>query len=315
MLLNIGIAIVLDLLIGDPPDWPHPIRFIGRVITGLERWTRAHVSQLYLGGFLLLFGTVTIVLVPIILMQVMLPPTFFNLFSIYLLYASLASKCLFLEAIKVKTSLDENALERARVQLSYLVGRDTSELTKADITRGVVETVSENTVDGVLAPLFYMLLGAPFGISVYLVWVYKVVNTLDSMVGYKQAPYKEIGFASAKADDGLNFIPARLGSVLMILSGGLMGHSVTNGFKIFIRDRKNHSSPNSGHPESAIAGLLGIRIGGTNQYFGEQVVKPTIGDATCVLMPKHIEKSARIMVVSEVAMFSLAMIIYGLTGV
>lgn len=315
MLLNIGIAIVLDLLIGDPPEWPHPIRFIGRVITGLERWTRAHVSQLYLGGFLLLFGTVTIVLVPIILMQVMLPPTFFNLFSIYLLYASLASKCLFLEAIKVKTSLDENALERARVQLSYLVGRDTSKLTKADITRGVVETVSENTVDGVLAPLFYMLLGAPFGLSVYLVWVYKVVNTLDSMVGYKQAPYKEIGFASAKADDGLNFIPARLGSVLMILSGGLMGHSVTNGFKIFIRDRKNHSSPNSGHPESAIAGLLGIRIGGTNQYFGEQVVKPTIGDATCALMPKHIEKSARIMVVSEVAMFSLAMIIYGLTGV
>lgn len=315
MLLNIGIAIVLDLLIGDPPDWPHPIRFIGRVITGLERWIRAHVSQLYLGGFLLLTGTVTIVLVPIVLMHVMLPPLFFNLVSVYLLFASMASKCLFLEAMKVKTSLDEGDLEKARVQLSYLVGRDTKALAEVDITRGVVETVSENTVDGILAPLFYMLIGAPFGLSVYLVWLYKVVNTLDSMVGYKQAPYKEIGFASAKADDGLNFIPARVGSVIMILSGGLMGYSIKNGFKIFIRDRKNHNSPNSGHPEAAVAGMLGIRIGGSNRYFGEQVVKPTIGDATTALMPKHIEKSARIMIVSEMTMFSVAMIICVLAGV
>lgn len=315
MLLNIGIAIILDLLIGDPPNWPHPVRFIGWVIAHLEKWIRVKLSRKYFGGFILLFGTVLSFLMPIILMKAVLPPTFFNLISIYLLYSSLASKCLYLEAMKIKWLLDEHDIEQARVQLSYLVGRDTAKLSSEAVTRGVVETVSENTVDGVLAPLFYMLLGAPFGLSVHFVWLYKVVNTLDSMVGYKQTPYKEIGFASAKLDDVLNFIPARIGSILILISGALLGYPLKRGFKVFLRDRKNHSSPNSGHPESAVAGLLGVRLGGANHYFGKLVNKPTIGDQAVEIVPKHIEKSGQIMVLSEVTMFSLALIILKLTGV
>lgn len=314
MLLNIGIAIVLDLLIGDPPNWPHPVRFIGWVIAHLEKWIRAKLPQNYFGGFILLFGALISFLLPVILLQAMLPPTFFNLISIYLLYTSLAAKCLYIEAMKIKRLLEAEDIAKARVQLSYIVGRDTENLTSESITRGVVETVSENTVDGVLAPLFYMLLGAPFGLSVHFVWLYKVVNTLDSMVGYKQAPYREIGYASAKLDDILNFIPARIGSILMLLSGGLMGYSFISGLRIFLRDRKNHSSPNSGHPESAVAGLLGVRLGGSNHYFGTLVQKPTIGDQAVELVPKHIEICGRIMVLSEVTLFTLALVLIKLTG-
>lgn len=314
MLLNIGIAIVLDLLIGDPPNWPHPVRFIGWVIAHLEKWIRANLPQKYFGGFLLLFGVLISFLLPVILFQAVLPPNFFNLISIYLLYTSLAAKCLYIEAMKIKRLLEAEDIAKARVQLSYIVGRDTENLTPEAITRGVVETVSENTVDGVLAPLFYMLLGAPFGLSVHFVWLYKIVNTLDSMVGYKQAPYREIGYASAKLDDILNFIPARIGSILMLLSGGIQGYSFNRGLKIFLRDRKNHSSPNSGHPESAVAGLLGVRLGGSNHYFGTLVQKPTIGDQAVELVPKHIEICGRIMVLSEVTLFTLALVLIKLTG-
>lgn len=314
MLLNIGIAILLDLLIGDPPNWPHPVRFIGWVIAKLEKWIRTHVKQLYFGGFCLLIGTAVVVLMPIVLIKAIIPPAFFDLFAIYMLYTSLAAKCLADEAIKVKASLDRGDIEKARTELSYLVGRDTDGLSQAEITRGVVETVAENTVDGVLAPLFYMICGAPFGLSVHFVIFYKLVNTLDSMVGYKQAPYTEIGFASAKMDDILNLIPARLGAVLIILTGVLTGKNIHRGFKIFFRDRKKHASPNSGHPESAVAGLLGIQIGGTNRYFGAPVYKPTIGDAVIPILPEHITDSAKIMVLSEMTLFAFAIIVFATVG-
>ena len=314
MLLNIGIAILLDLLIGDPPNWPHPVRFIGWVIATIEKWLRAHMKNLYLGGFYLLIGATFIVLMPIVLMKAIIPPAFFNLIEVYLLYTCLAAKCLTDEAIKVKASLDRGDLEKARTELSYLVGRDTDGLTQSEITRGVVETVAENTVDGVLAPLFYMICGAPFGLSVHFAIFYKLVNTLDSMVGYKQAPYTEIGFASAKLDDLLNFIPARLGAILMIFSGVLAGKNCRHGIRVFLRDRKNHASPNSGHPESAVAGLLGIQIGGTNRYFGKPVYKPTIGDAIMPVKPEHITDAAKIMMLSEMTLYSLAIIVLTALG-
>ena len=309
MLIHIGIAIVLDLLIGDPPDWPHPIRLIGWIIARIEKWVRRNVKNLFVGGFFLLMGSIVSVILPVMILKAIIPPTFFTIIEIYLLYTCLASKCLAVEALKVKYSLENEPIEASRKQLSYLVGRDTSTLSAQEVTRGVVETVAENTIDGVLAPLFYMLIGVPFGLSLYFVLIYKVINTLDSMVGYVHPPYKEIGFASAKADDLVNLIPARLGSVVMILAGGMIGKNVKNGLKVFVRDRKNHKSPNSGHPESAIAGLLEIQLGGTNTYFGNVVEKPTIGDAIKTLKASCIADTNRVMFASELLMFGLGVAI------
>lgn len=308
MLINIGIAIVLDLLIGDPPDWPHPIRLIGWIIARIEKWVRQNMKNLVVGGFLLLLGSILCVVLPVMILKAIIPPTFFRIIEIYLLYTCLASKCLAVEALKVKFSLENEPIEASRKQLSYLVGRDTRTLSEQEVTRGVVETVAENTIDGVLAPLFYMLIGAPFGLSLYFVLIYKVINTLDSMVGYIHPPYKEIGFASANADDLVNLVPARLGAILMIIAGGMIGKNVKNGLKIFFRDRKNHKSPNSGHPESAIAGLLEIQLGGTNTYFGNVVEKPTIGEPIRALTASCITDTNRVMFASELLTFAIGAI-------
>jgi adenosylcobinamide-phosphate synthase len=305
MFITIGIAILLDLLIGDPPNWPHPIRFFGWIIANIEKWIRKSIKNLYIGGFLLLMGSIMGALLPVLLMKAIIPPFLYTFIEIYLLYTFLASRCLSDEARKVKKALDSEDLESARTKLSYLVGRDTKSLSQSDVTRGVVETVAENTIDGVLAPLFYMMIGIPFGLSLELALIYKVVNTLDSMVGYIHPPYKEIGFASAKMDDLMNFVPARIGAFIMILTGALIGKDVKNGFKIFVRDRNNHKSPNSGHPESAIAGLLGIQIGGSNVYFGNLVVKPTIGDAKHQIASHHISETIRVMIGAELLVFAI----------
>lgn len=309
MLTNIGIAILLDFLIGDPPDWPHPIRFIGWIIAGIERWVRKVIRNLYIGGYILLIGSIIGALLPVLLMKAIIPPFLFNFIEIYLLYTFLASRCLSDEANKVKKALDSGDLDLARLKLSYLVGRDTKSLSLSDVTRGVVETVAENTIDGVLAPLFFMIIGLPFGLSLEFALIYKVVNTLDSMVGYIHPPYKEIGFASAKMDDLLNFIPARVGAIVMLLTGVLTGKDGRNGFKIFLRDRNNHKSPNSGHPESAIAGLLGIKLGGSNVYFGNLVVKPTIGDAMQQVAPQHITETIHVMIGAELLVYGLCLIL------
>ena len=298
MALNILLAVVLDRLIGDPPNWPHPIRLYGRLIAFLEKRIRAHVQNLKFGGFLLVLGSVLGVLVPFEILRVILPSILFNILAIYVLTTSLASKCLYLEAQKVTKAIESDDIELARLQLSYLVGRDTKDLSLEEIMRGVIETVAENTIDGVLAPLFMMMVGLPFGLSVEVAIVYKIANTLDSMVGYIHEPYKDIGFASAKFDDLLNFIPARIGALIMLLAGGILRLNFSNGFKIFIRDRLNHKSPNSGHPESVVAGLLNIQIGGTNQYFGNVVIKPTIGDANELLSVEKIKMTTKIMFAS-----------------
>ena len=306
MMMDILIAVVLDLLIGDPPNWPHPVRLIGRIITGLEKWIRKTFVNLKIGGFVLLICTVFAVVTPLVLINVMIPPPFLRIINIYLLYCALACKSLWNEANKVKKYLKRQDLVGARKQLAMIVGRDTEHLEEGDIVRGVVETVSENTVDGILSPLFYMLIGAPLGISLYLAWIFKAVSTLDSMVGYKQLHYADIGYASAKTDDFLNLIPARLGAVMLILSGLFLKLDVKSGITVFLRDRKNHDSPNSAHPESAVAGLLGIQLGGTNHYFGKSVYKPTIGTPTMALKVTHIDLAIKLAVVSECLLLAAA---------
>lgn len=293
----------MDLIIGDPPNWPHPVRFIGWVISHLEKGIRKHVKNLSVGGFILGILTLMIVLAPIFILRRVAHPTFYSVFEIYILYTCLASKCLAKEAINVKKKLESGHIEDARIALSYLVGRDTQHLEADEITRGVIETVSENTIDGVLAPMFYMFLGLPLGMAMPFAVIYKTINTLDSMVGYTHAHFKDIGCFSARLDDVLNFLPARLGSFFMILSGGLLGYDFNKGFRIFFRDRKNHKSPNSGHPEAAVAGLLRIQLGGENRYFGERMMKPTIGDDITLKTHKHIQYTIHILFVSELMFF------------
>lgn len=317
-MLNIVIlvaSVFLDFTLGDPPNWPHPIKFIGKLIKKYEKIVRSiKWLNLKIGGFVLTALTIITVLFlsSLILHMAELVHPFFRIaLEIYFVYSLLAARCLEIETMKVYKALKSNDISNGRRLLSYLVGRDTSQLNYEDIIRGAVETVAENTIDGVLAPLFYLGIGFYFNVPVQAILLYKTINTLDSMVGYIQEPYTKIGFASAKLDDIANFIPARIGSVLMILAGKVLGYKGKKGIQILIRDRRNHKSPNCGYPESAVAGLLEIQLGGTNIYFGERVYKPTIGDAHKKLDSVHIKDTIKIMYGAEIimALFMTALLI------
>lgn len=308
-MIQLVIALGLDTLLGDPPDWPHPIRLVGWVIKTYERLIRKVFKNLYVGGLVLVFMTVLTFIVPIVIIQMIAHPLFLFLFQCYLLYAFLATRCLALEGNRVKKIIDSGDIEASRHSLSYLVGRETSTLNEHQIIKGVIETVSENTIDGTIAPLFYMLIGILIKQPLLPITLYKVVNTLDSMVGYIQPPYKEIGFFSAKLDDVLNYLPARLGAMIMLVSGGLKGFDLKKGFVICLRDRRNHKSPNCAYPESVIAGLLNIQLGGSNTYFGQVLEKPTIGDAIRPVRSEDIEATVAILWYSQWLMAVLGILI------
>lgn len=294
-------AVLWDLCIGDPPFMPHPIVYIGKTISFFEKAIRKTNMPLKFGGFILWMATITVVemvITGILFVSASIHPFVHIGATVYFIYSALAAKCLAIESSKVYKTLLEDKLSKARHQLSYLVGRDTSNLDASQITRAVVETTAENTIDGVLAPLFFLAIGFFMGIPIQLVFLYKTINTLDSMVGYQQAPYTDIGYASAKIDDAANYLPARLGACIMLAGGYITGFDVKNGWRILKRDKRNHKSPNCGFPESAVAGLLGIQIGGTNTYFGQVVYKPSIGDAINPLSPEHIKDTIRIMYAS-----------------
>lgn len=201
-------------------------------------------------------------------------------------------------------------IEGARKQLSYIVGRDTKDLDKEAILRAVVETIAENMSDGIVAPIFYAgLLGVPFAM------VYKAVNTMDSMFGYKNEKYKDFGFFPAKLDDVFNYIPARLSGILIVIAALILKLNYKNSFKIYIRDRNNHSSPNSAHPEAAVAGALGLRLGGANYYFGKLVEKPTIGDEVKKIQVLDVYKTNNILYLVSFLSYLVAMILSLIGGI
>ena len=217
-----------------------------------------------------------------------------------MIYTTLATKCLKDEAKKIYDVLKTGDIKKSRIQLSYIVGRDTENLSEKEIIRATVETVAENTVDGLIAPLFYAFVGACInigGISLAapLAMTYKAINTLDSSVGYKNEKYLHIGFASAKIDDIANYIPSRISVILFTIGNFFLRNDYKNCFKISIRDRKNHKSPNCAFSEGAVAGALGIQLGGTNIYFGETVYKPTIGDKTREIEVQDIARTNKIL--------------------
>lgn len=269
-------AVVMDLFLGDPRTLPHPVVIIGWLISWLEGVLRQRISDPRLAGVALLVITVGasyLVAAALIYLGTLVAPAVGFLVALYLAWVSIAARSLHSESARVVEALERGDLPAARLALSYIVGRETAQLDEPEIIRGAVETVAENTGDGVVAPLFYLMLGGPA-----LAIAYKAVNTLDSMVGYKNERYLEFGWASARFDDLANFIPARLTAFLMVLAAPLCGLDGTGSWRILRRDCRNHASPNSGFPEAAAAGALGVRLGGANRYFGRIVEKPTIGD-------------------------------------
>ena len=269
---------IMDLVFGDPYWFPHPVRFIGKLISKTEKFIRKHAksekSLKYWGILMWLVPVVTTALVTALIVKIASFNKYVEIFvSAFIIYTTLSTKCLKDEATKIYNVLETGDIKKSRVQLSYIVGRDTTNLSQSEIIRATVETVAENTVDGTISPMFYGFLFGPVGAMTY-----KAINTLDSMVGYKNDKYLNLGCVSAKLDDVANFIPARLTAIFMPLGAFLCGMNGANSFKIAIRDRKNHKSPNCAFAEGAAAGAIGIQLGGTNIYFGKEVYKPTIGD-------------------------------------
>jgi adenosylcobinamide-phosphate synthase len=305
------IAYILDLMIGDPYSFPHPVRFIGNLIRFVENKIRNIAktpTQLKIGGFALWFITVgtTFVVTNLIFSMFVFSKIAYALIASIILYTTLSTKCLADEARKIYKVLKTGDIEKSRKQLSYIVGRDTTNLTEQEIIRATVETVAENTVDGIIAPMMYGFIGGPV-----LAMSYKAINTLDSMVGYKNEKYKDIGFASAKIDDIANFIPARITPVFMMIASLILGLNAKESMNIAIRDRKNHKSPNCAYPEGAVAGALGVQLGGTNMYFGKEVYKPTIGDKHRELEIEDIIRTNKIMyATSFIALVIFSIITY-----
>ncbi len=304
-IIDLLAAVVLDWIFGDPGWFPHPVIYIGKLISCLEKKGRkickTNGSLKAFGGLIVLtVGAVSFIAPFVLLVILRRHLILYNLVNTFIICTTISAKCLSVEAKKVYFALKEKNIEKARLKLSYIVGRDTSNLSSGDIIRADVETVAENTSDGVIAPLIYAaVFGAP------LAMLYKGINTMDSMLGYMNERYRYIGFFPAKIDDVFNFVPARITGVLMcIMSFTVRGNPVKT-FKIMIRDRRNHKSPNCAYPESAAAGALGVQLGGTNIYFGEEVYKPTIGDKLVELNFEHIKYCIDLMYFTEVLMMIL----------
>lgn len=290
-------AIFIDWLFGDPVNFPHPVRLMGLIISFEEKIVRKVFktpTALKFAGFMI---AVINIAGTYFLTKYLIDLFSFNKYlklviSTHIAYTCIAAKSLASEAKEVKKALRQS-VENGRMRLKYIVGRNTDTLNKHGIIRAVVETVAENTSDGIIAPLFYLSFGLPFGVC------YKMINTMDSMLGYNNSKYKDLGLVPARVDDLANLIPSRLTSLLMLI-GSFFSYNVKNGLKITFRDHANHSSPNSGYPESTVAGLLGIQLGGGSFYENIYVEKPLIGDAKKTIRPKNIDDSINIMFRAEI---------------
>lgn len=303
------LGFLLDWCLGDPYDLPHPIRWIGSAVGALERkWNRetdAPSAQRKKGALLVICMLIVSVgaSAGILWLAYRIHWLFGILAESILCYYMLAAQCLKRESMKVYTALQNGDVEGARYAVSMIVGRDTACLDQAGITRAAVETVAENTSDGVIAPLFYMLLGGAAG-----GFFYKTVNTMDSMLGYHNERFEHFGFAAAKLDDIVNYIPARISALFMTAAAFLCGYDHKNAWRIFKRDRYQHKSPNSAQTESVCAGALGLRLAGDASYFGKRVEKPYIGDAVREIEPEDIKRANRLMYVTAI-LWWLAVII------
>ena len=287
----------LDLLIGDPHGIPHPVVYIGKLIDVTEKGMRKMFPKTvrgenFAGAAVWLIVVTVSAGIPLLVLHLAYGANCWLglLLETILCAQILATKSLRTESMKVYQALQTGDLSKARYAVSMIVGRDTQYLDEAGVTRAAVETVAENTSDGIIAPMLFLAIGgAPLG------FFYKAVNTMDSMLGYVEMPYKNVGLVPAKMDDVFNYIPARISAFLMLAAGGLLGMDVKNGWKIFKRDRYNHSSPNSAQTESVCAGLLGLRLAGDAWYHGVLHKKKFIGDALREIDPEDIPRACRLL--------------------
>lgn len=296
-LVALVMGYILDLIFGDPYWMPHPVRFIGNLISILEKVIRRFMPKTkrgeYIGGIILTVMVVSISMViplVIILMAKSINTYLALTVETFMCYQILATKSLKVESMKVYDELAKNDLPSARKAVSMIVGRDTKDLTFSGVAKAAVETVAENTSDGIIAPMIFIAIGgAPMG------FFYKAINTMDSMVGYKNEKYMNFGRFAAKLDDVVNYLPARISAYQMILSSFFLRYDYKNAFKIYKRDRYNHESPNSAQTESVCAGALDVQLAGNAYYFGKLYEKPTIGDDIREINYDDIKKANRLL--------------------
>ena len=304
---------VLDAIFGDPAWLPHPVVFMGRVISRLEKFLRPRLPQTpqgeLLGGgivaFVLPVGTFLFTALAC-LGAAKLSPWLGLALQMFWCGQALAAKGLVQESRNVYRQLQQEDLPAARKAVSRIVGRDTENLTAEGVTKAAVETVAENASDGVIAPLLYMLLGgAPLALT------YKAINTMDSMLGYKNDRYLYFGRAAAKLDDVANYLPSRIAALLWVAAAFFTGNHAGRAWHIWRRDRRNHASPNSAQTESACAGALGVQLAGPAFYFGKYYPKPTIGDPVRPIEPEDILRADRMMYAASLLALLLGVIVRG----
>lgn len=316
-----SIGYILDIMVGDPHGLPHPVRWIGALISKLETMLlREDMSEdkkkkngrlLVLNVLLITVGSVALILIGSYLVNIYLG----MIVEAVLTYYIFATKSLKDESMKVHSELVSGDTDRARYMLSMIVGRDTDKLDERAIAQAAIETVAENTSDGVIAPMIYTAIGGPL-----LGFFYKAVNTMDSMIGYKNDRYMDFGRCAARLDDVVNYLPARLSAAYMISASYILEaaasktvqdkdgnvtkiYSGKRAYRIYKRDRYNHKSPNSAHTESVCAGALGLRLAGPSSYFGKRVEKPYIGDDTRTVEPQDIVRANKLMYITSVTGF------------
>ncbi len=300
---------LLDLLIGDPKGWPHMVRGMGKMISALEKRLYRMKNKRAAGGVLAAVVLAAAAGMPALLLYFAygLSPWAYTVLEALFCWQALSVKSLKAESRAVYGVLMERDIKKARRAAGMIVGRDTDALDGAGIARAAAETVAENTSDGAAAPIFYMALGgAP------LACAYKAVNTMDSMIGYKNEQYIDFGRCAARLDDALNYLPARLCALLMIAAAGICGLDARGAARIWWRDKRKHASPNSAQTEAVMAGALGVRLGGDAYYFGKLYKKPFIGDDTRPIEPEDILKAHKLLYGTAFLMMLFALAIRGL---
>lgn len=307
--ISIVLGFLIDFIVGDPYNMPHPVRWIGKLISFIEKRARK-CKNLVLSGYIIVFVVVIVTGIlsfGLIYICWRINKNLAIFVNCIMCFYTLAMRCLKNESMKVAFELENNNIEGARKAVSMIVGRDTQSLDTIGVAKAAVETVAENLSDGVIAPLFYMFIGGgPLAI------VYKAVNTMDSMLGYKDEKYIDIGRCCAKLDDIVNFIPSRLSAIFMITATFVLRYDYKNAFKIWKRDRFNHASPNSAQTEAVCAGALNIQLAGDAYYFGKLYKKKFIGDKNRDIEYKDIERTNDIMYVSSVIFLIFGLLVRGI---
>ena len=295
---QVVIALLLDLIFGDPRWFPHPVRLIGRLVTALEGPARRAIPDARTAGTV---TALTVILVTalataaLIWIAGQIHPLLGDAVGIVVLYTAFAARDLAGHGLAVYRALEKFDLAEARRLVSWMVGRDTERLTETEVVRAAVESIAENTVDGIIAPLFFAVIAGPVGAMAY-----KAVNTLDSMIGYTSESYIDFGRTAARIDDAANYIPARLAAPILTAAAGLLGFSASATWRIAWRDGRKNLSPNAGIAEAAVAGALGVRLGGVMVRRGRPVNQPEIGDPVVPLVRGHILEANRLMFMATI---------------